>query len=61
LVICGADDSLVSTGDAEELKQGIKGAVLKTLPGGHLVNVEYPFEFMEQVEGFLLTAGNGTA
>lgn len=53
LIMCGTNDSLAPPSDAEELKQGIDGAILCMIPGGHLFNIESPIDFIENLQGFL--------
>ena len=53
LVVCGEEDRLAPPSDAKQLVEGIKGSVLKMVPGGHLVNIESHDEFMAHIEDFL--------
>jgi len=58
LIICGEEDCLATRGDAEELLAGIRGAELKIIPGGHLMNIESPKVFMSCIESFLHKASS---
>ncbi|GLQ50518.1 alpha/beta fold hydrolase [Dyella flava] len=53
LVVCGDEDRLAPRSDAGQLIKGIKGSVLKMIPGGHLINIESHDEFMAHIEDFL--------
>ena len=52
LVVAGEEDRLAPLTDAEQLTQGIEGAVLRVLPGGHLMNVESPDAFQKVLISF---------
>ncbi|WP_411851368.1 alpha/beta fold hydrolase [Stenotrophomonas sp. LGBM10] len=54
LVLCGDEDRLAPPEDARALADGIRGAVLDTLPGGHLINVECADAFPARVQAFLM-------
>ncbi|MGE8218023.1 MAG: alpha/beta fold hydrolase [Stenotrophomonas maltophilia] len=56
LVIAGDEDRLATPGDARQLADGIPGATLSVLRGGHLMNVESPEAFIEQLLRFLHAA-----
>jgi pimeloyl-ACP methyl ester carboxylesterase len=49
LVLAGEQDRLASRCDAEALANGIAGASLCVLPGGHLFNVESPAAFLAAI------------
>jgi 3-oxoadipate enol-lactonase len=53
LILAGADDRLVPLEDAEHLAHGISGAVLHILQGGHLINIESPHAFEQEILNFL--------
>ncbi|MFK0229978.1 alpha/beta fold hydrolase [Streptomyces sp. NPDC090303] len=53
LVLAGSEDRLVSTRDAEQLASAIPGARTRTLPGGHLFNIESHEGFLDAVRGHL--------
>lgn len=55
LVLAGSEDRLASLTDAEQLAQGIDGAVLRIVPGGHLMNLESPHAFEYELLTFLHT------
>ena len=56
LVICGDEDRLAPLSSAEELLQGIEGSILRMVPGGHLMNIESPDEFVAHIEDFFSAA-----
>lgn len=56
LILHGADDLLIPPSEAETMRDGIKAATLKILPGaGHLLNMEQPQLFNEAVRDFWQT------
>ncbi|WP_447594529.1 FAD-dependent monooxygenase [Stenotrophomonas rhizophila] len=54
LVIGGDEDRLATPEDAQVLLDGIPGARLSMLRGGHLMNVESPDAFLSELERFFL-------
>ncbi|HEY8549617.1 MAG TPA: alpha/beta fold hydrolase [Vicinamibacterales bacterium] len=54
LVVVGTDDAVTPLDAAETLRQGIPGAVLRTIPGaGHLANLEAPQAFNQALWDFV--------
>ncbi|MFF6983478.1 alpha/beta fold hydrolase [Streptomyces sp. NPDC008343] len=54
LILAGDEDQLAPVREAEILARGIPGARLRTLPGGHLFNVEAPDTFLDAVRSHLV-------
>jgi 3-oxoadipate enol-lactonase len=54
LIVTGAEDVLISAGEAEALREAIHGARLVSIPGaGHLANLDQPGAFNEALRVFL--------
>jgi pimeloyl-ACP methyl ester carboxylesterase len=54
LILVGAEDTLTSVAEAENLCDGIRGARLRVIPGaGHLSNMEQPAEFNSALMDFI--------
>lgn len=56
LIIGGDQDCLAPPSDAQALADGIHGASLRMLPGGHLMNLESPAAFVDHIARFLSMA-----
>lgn len=53
LVIGGIDDKVTLASHSEAIAAAIPGARLRLLPGVHMLNVERPAEFLDEVGSFL--------
>ena len=54
LILVGAEDQLTPVGEAEAMRDGIRGARLQVIEGaGHLSNIERPREFNAALREFL--------
>ncbi|WP_051400132.1 alpha/beta fold hydrolase [Haloechinothrix halophila] len=53
LVVVGAQDRVTGVAESRALAEGIPGARLRIIPGGHAANQEHPGEFNAAVREFL--------